>query len=295
MRRSRWVAVVIVIAAHAALLWALMAVTMLTEAISATAAQPEARLVVVNIAPRPHATPTPTSSTPPANASPASTTRAPLAPRAKAAPRAAPVPAIAEHAFAPDNAAAPAEPVAATSPTTHDDAASPATPPPPPTLTVARAAHSQCALAPYPPALKEQGIEGVVRLRILVNSEGRAAEVQMMASSGWRLLDQAALAQARGCRFVPAHRGAQPVDDWVEFPMRFALNGSTEDSCRTTPTCQRRVSLHPTRAAAPAWSRSARPRKARNADACGNCMAMLTAPSSAFACRRKRCAGLPTS
>jgi periplasmic protein TonB len=223
MRRSRWVAVVIVIAAHAALLWALMALTMLTEATSATAAQPEARLVVVNIAPRPHATPTPTSSTPPANASPASTTRAPLAPRAKAAPRVAPAPAIAEHFIAPDKAAASAEPVAATSPSQHDGTASPAAPPP--TLTVARAAHSQCALAPYPPALKEQGIEGVVQLRILVNSEGRAAEVQMVASSGWRLFDQAALAQARGCRFVPARRGAQPVDDWVEFPMRFALNG----------------------------------------------------------------------
>ena len=224
MRRSRWVAVVIVIAAHAALMWALMALTMLTEATSQNAPQPEARLVVVNIAPRPQATPTPTSSTPAANASPASTTRTPAAPRAKAATRAAPAPAIAEHVIATDHAtAAPAEPVAATSPFPHDDAAPPATPPP--TLTVARAAHSQCALAPYPPALKEQGIEGVVRLRILVNSEGRAAEVQMVASSGWRLFDQAALAQARGCRFVPAHRGAQPVDDWVEFPMRFALNG----------------------------------------------------------------------
>jgi protein TonB len=65
----------------------------------------------------------------------------------------------------------------------------------------------------------------VVQLRILVTSEGRAADVQVVASSGWRLFDQAALAQARGCRFVPARRGAQPVDDWVEFPMRFALNG----------------------------------------------------------------------
>lgn len=215
MKRSRLAAVVIVIAAHAALLWALMAVTMVTEATSGPAPQPEARLVMVNIAPQP----TPTSQ-------PHSTlsvpTRKPSAPRTRAAPRVAPAPAITEHAIAQDNAtAAVAEPVAAPSPSTQDSA----TPALPPTLTVAHAAHSQCALAPYPPVLKDQGIEGVVRLRILVNSEGRAAEVQLVASSGWRLFDQAALAQARGCRFVPAHRGAQPVDDWVEFPMRFALNG----------------------------------------------------------------------
>jgi periplasmic protein TonB len=221
MRRSRGAVVVIVVAAHAALLWALMALTMVTEATSGLVRQPEARLVMVNIAPQP----APVS--PPHTALPAPT-RKPSAPRTRAAPRVAPAPAITGPAAAQGNAtAAAAEPVAAPSPSpspsTHDSAATPAAPVP--TSTVARAAHSQCALAPYPPALKDQGIEGVVRLRILVNSEGRAAEVQVVASSGWRLFDQAALAQARGCRFVPAHRGAQPVDDWVEFPMRFALNG----------------------------------------------------------------------
>ena len=91
---------------------------------------------------------------------------------------------------------------------------------PSPALTVAHATHSQCALAPCPPALKEQGIEGVVQLRILVNAEGRAAEVQVLASSGRRLFDQAALAQARGCRFVPASCCASV------FPVRPQPQGS---------------------------------------------------------------------
>jgi periplasmic protein TonB len=221
MRRSRLVAVVIVVAAHAALLWALMALTMVTEATSAHASQPEARPVMASIAAPPH----PTTSTPPHSAAPASTMRTPPAPRSKAVPRVATAPALAEQVIAQDNAlAAIAEPSAAASPVTQASAA-PTAPPPTLTLTLTRAEHAQCPLAPYPPALKEQGIEGVVQLRILVTSEGRAADVQVVGSSGWRLFDQAALAQARGCRFVPARRGARPVDDWVEFPMRFALNG----------------------------------------------------------------------
>jgi periplasmic protein TonB len=219
MRRSRLVAVVIVVAAHAALLWALMALTMVTEATSAHASQPEARPVMASIAAPPH----PTTSTPPHSAAPASTMRTPPAPRSKAVPRVATAPALAEQTIAQDTAvAANAEPATAASPAMQASAAPTA---PPPTLTLTRAEHAQCTLAPYPPALKEQGIEGVVQLRILVSSEGRAADVQVVGSSGWRLFDQAALAQARGCHFVQARRGAQPVDDWVEFPMRFALNG----------------------------------------------------------------------
>jgi periplasmic protein TonB len=220
MRRSHLVAVAIVIAAHAALLWALMALTMVAEATSGHASRHEARPVTVSIA----APPPPTPSPQPRKAEPASTVRTPPAPRSKAVPRVAPVPATAEQVIAQDNAvAAIAEPAVAPPPATPASAAPAALPPP--SLTLTRAEHAQCTLAPYPPALKEQGIEGVVQLRILVSSEGRAADVQVVASSGWRLFDQAALAQARGCRFVPARRGAQPVDDWVEFPMRFALNG----------------------------------------------------------------------
>ncbi len=85
--------------------------------------------------------------------------------------------------------------------------------------------HASCARAPHPPLLRERGIEGRVQLRVHVGADGHAREVQLVASSGYRLFDEAALAQARGCRFRPALQDDAPVDAWVEFAVRFALAG----------------------------------------------------------------------
>jgi protein TonB len=88
------------------------------------------------------------------------------------------------------------------------------------------ARRAACAPAPHPLPLRERGIEGVVRLRVWVDELGRAGQVLLASSSGWRLFDDAAMAQARRCPFHPAQRGAQPVGSWVEFPVRFALETS---------------------------------------------------------------------
>lgn len=88
------------------------------------------------------------------------------------------------------------------------------------------ARRAACAPAPHPLPLRERGIEGVVRLRVWVDELGQAGQVLLASSSGWRLFDDAAMAQARRCPFHPAQRGAQPVGSWVEFPVRFALETS---------------------------------------------------------------------
>jgi protein TonB len=85
------------------------------------------------------------------------------------------------------------------------------------------AEHAHCPRALHPPALRERGIEGRVVLRVRVDAQGRAGEVQLVDGSRWRLFDTAALDSARDCRFVPARRDGQPVDSWVEFTVRFAL------------------------------------------------------------------------
>ena len=94
----------------------------------------------------------------------------------------------------------------------------------PPDESSARADHRQCVPVPHPAALRERGIEGVVTLRVKIDSQGRAAEVQLLSGSGWRLFDEAALQQARGCRFFPAIRGGRAVESWAVFPVRFVLN-----------------------------------------------------------------------
>jgi periplasmic protein TonB len=94
-----------------------------------------------------------------------------------------------------------------------------------PSVAVAHADRRLCPPAPHPAALRERGIEGAVVLRVKVDVQGRPADVQVLAGSGWRLFDEAALQQVRACRFHPATQGGQAVDSWVEFPVRFALAG----------------------------------------------------------------------
>jgi len=88
----------------------------------------------------------------------------------------------------------------------------------------AQADHRHCPAAPYPPALRERGIEGAVTLRVRVDAQGLAADVQLLAGSGYRLFDEAALWQAQRCRFQPAMRGETALESWVEFPVRFAIH-----------------------------------------------------------------------
>jgi protein TonB len=140
------------------------------------------------------------------------------------------VPLVAPPALAVQAEARPSEPAAPPVPVQPAVAAAPAPAPqhetaPLPALQAARRA--ACAPAPHPPALRERGVEGIVRLRVWVDELGRAGQVLLAASSGWRLFDDAAMAQARRCPFHPAQRGSEPVGSWVEFPVRFALESSS--------------------------------------------------------------------
>jgi protein TonB len=106
--------------------------------------------------------------------------------------------------------------------------ARPATAAPHPAVEVARADHRHCPAASHPRALRERGIEGAVRLAVRISAEGAPADVRVVEGSGWRLFDEAALAQARGCRFVPARRDGIAVESWVQFRVRFALAGPAD-------------------------------------------------------------------
>ena len=77
----------------------------------------------------------------------------------------------------------------------------------------------------YPLVMREQGIGGVVWLRVWVDGEGRPGEIRLVRGSGYRLLDDAAMRAVRHWRFVPARSGDQTTASWVEFPIRFALSG----------------------------------------------------------------------
>jgi protein TonB len=53
---------------------------------------------------------------------------------------------------------------------------------------------------------------------------GECGELELGQSSGYALLDQAALEAVRTWRFRPARRGDEEIVSWVDIPVRFRLD-----------------------------------------------------------------------
>ena len=85
------------------------------------------------------------------------------------------------------------------------------------------AAYRHTPLPPYPAAAREQRLEGVVVLSVLVGTSGRVVDVSVATSSGAPILDEVAVGAVRKWTFVPASRGARAVESVVEVPVKFAL------------------------------------------------------------------------
>ena len=75
----------------------------------------------------------------------------------------------------------------------------------------------------YPPRCLRMGIEGTVRVRVLVGEDGRPQEVTLGKSSGESALDQAAMDAVRFWRFEPARHNGVPVRAWAVVPIEFKL------------------------------------------------------------------------
>lgn len=77
----------------------------------------------------------------------------------------------------------------------------------------------------YPLAARRRGQEGRVVLLVHVDASGGAAEVAVERSSGFPLLDRAAIDAVRQWSFVPARASGRPVPGRVEVPVIFELTG----------------------------------------------------------------------
>ena len=75
----------------------------------------------------------------------------------------------------------------------------------------------------YPPLSRRFGEQGEVMLRVLVSPTGEALQVELLASSGHRRLDEAARKMVAKWRFIPAQRGQEKVQAWVRVPVVFQL------------------------------------------------------------------------
>ncbi|MDG4596393.1 MAG: energy transducer TonB [Candidatus Contendobacter sp.] len=75
----------------------------------------------------------------------------------------------------------------------------------------------------YPAFARRLGHEGRVVIRIQVLSSGAVAAASIERSSGYAVLDEAALATIKRWRFRPAQRAGQPVDATLNVPITFKL------------------------------------------------------------------------
>jgi protein TonB len=76
---------------------------------------------------------------------------------------------------------------------------------------------------PYPLVARRMGYQGKVVLNVEVLAEGRAGEVKLQTSSGYDILDKAALQTVKTWKFSPATRFGQPVTQWFLVPIKFSL------------------------------------------------------------------------
>lgn len=75
----------------------------------------------------------------------------------------------------------------------------------------------------YPPASRRAGEAGRVQLRVLVDESGHPREVQILKSSGFERLDEAAAAAIKRWLFSPARQGSGPVTSWTQVNVLFRL------------------------------------------------------------------------
>lgn len=92
-------------------------------------------------------------------------------------------------------------------------------------LQTARPDHAHSPKPAYPLALRDLGVSGVVWLRVWVDTTGIPREIELAKGSGYRLFDEAALRAVQHWRFVPAKYEQQSLASWVEFAVRFEING----------------------------------------------------------------------
>ncbi|MDD5560117.1 TonB family protein [Candidatus Methylomirabilis sp.] len=79
-------------------------------------------------------------------------------------------------------------------------------------------------LPKYPLLAREKGYEGTVYLRVLVQVNGRVGQLAVDRTSGYEILDRAAVDSVKEWAFFPAKKGGRLVESWVLLPVKFALN-----------------------------------------------------------------------
>ena len=82
---------------------------------------------------------------------------------------------------------------------------------------------ASCLSPVYPQESIDRGESGSVKVRWTVGADGGVLNVEVVGSSGHARLDNAALRQAKKCRFTPALKGGVPVQNTYNRPYHFKI------------------------------------------------------------------------
>jgi protein TonB len=85
----------------------------------------------------------------------------------------------------------------------------------------------------YPPASRRAGEQGTVRLKVLVDTSGRASNVEVTQSSGFARLDQAAKDAVRKWRFEAATDGTQKIQAYTQVAVTFKLTEAEQKAAKS--------------------------------------------------------------
>ena len=75
----------------------------------------------------------------------------------------------------------------------------------------------------YPPLAREAGIEGTVRLVVLVGADGKVISAHVLSSDVTPSMEKAAVRAAMKCKFKPGRQRHTPVKATVVIPFHFKL------------------------------------------------------------------------
>jgi protein TonB len=76
----------------------------------------------------------------------------------------------------------------------------------------------------YPETARRAGWEGRVTVRVEVSADGLPMSVALQKSSGYGILDQAALRAVKTWRFQPRTMGGVAMAGMVDVPVNFTLS-----------------------------------------------------------------------
>jgi protein TonB len=90
-------------------------------------------------------------------------------------------------------------------------------------IVYARPRYKENPLPHYPRVARRRGYEGQALLHVQVLKSGRVGRIEMATSSGFEVLDSAALKSVKSWVFVPGTKNGVKIDQWVMVPVRFSL------------------------------------------------------------------------